>query len=197
MIPQMDSYIAHLKKCLNNIHKVIKKANDILCNISQPAVCSEVLLSSRGTDYISGVLEVYRVSKRMEGGMAMHNIEPNGLRIMFRDIELTWNNLQAFLAMCPCILQKLPPPSVLNCTTATPHLDTNPCLSRCCGICLLEGLNEEQIPEEPADSLQEHKGHLYHSSCANFWLNCVDSTLPVLSCHSSCPFCIQQKNEIL
>ncbi|KAE8635413.1 hypothetical protein XENTR_v10002612 [Xenopus tropicalis] len=192
----MDSYITHLKRCLKNIHRVIKKANDILCSISQPSVCSEVLLSARGTDYISGVLEVYKVSKRMEGGMAMHNIEPDGLQIMFRDIDLTWNNLQAFLSMCPCMLQKLPSPLVLNCTTATRHSETAPCLRRCCGICLLERPNEEQIIKEPADSLQMHKGQPYHSSCANFWLNCVDLELPVLSCHSFCSFCTQQKNEI-
>ncbi|KAM4808191.1 LOW QUALITY PROTEIN: synergin gamma-like [Rhinophrynus dorsalis] len=140
----MDSYTAHLMKCLRHIHRVIKMANDILSSISQPSVCSEVLLSSRGTDYIQGLLEVYRVSKRIEGGMTTLNISTEELYLILRDIELSWNNLQAFLSVCPCVLQRL-------------------------------------LLAESTDSMLMYESHLYHPSCANFWLHFVDSTSFVLS----------------
>lgn len=56
---------------------------------------------------IAGVIEVYRVSKRMEGGMKTFSIDCERLHLVLRDIELAWNNLQAFLSMCPSVLQKL------------------------------------------------------------------------------------------
>ncbi|XP_071998141.1 synergin gamma-like isoform X2 [Engystomops pustulosus] len=155
-----DACTAHLKTCLQNIHKVIQRANEILCGISQPSVCSEVLLSSRGADYISGVVEVYRLSKRMEGGMRTHNMDCERLRFVLRDIELSWNNLQAFLSICPSLLQTLFPPDVKNC-------------------------------------MINIGGRSYHTSCANFWLHCVDPILPVPTCHSSCSACVKLNKDEL
>ncbi|XP_063820354.1 synergin gamma-like isoform X5 [Pseudophryne corroboree] len=175
---------------------VIQKANEILCSISQPSVCSEVLQSTRGTDYISGVVEVYRVSKRMEGGMRTHNIDCERLRLLLRDIELSWNNLQAFLSMCPSVLQKLPSLSALGCEVEETTSDSNFCLQRCCGVCLLESL-EEEFASEPKSCMLNFGGLSYHPSCANFWLNCVDAHLPVLSCHSNCFSCLKLKEDAL
>ncbi|XP_063820351.1 synergin gamma-like isoform X2 [Pseudophryne corroboree] len=176
--------------------QVIQKANEILCSISQPSVCSEVLQSTRGTDYISGVVEVYRVSKRMEGGMRTHNIDCERLRLLLRDIELSWNNLQAFLSMCPSVLQKLPSLSALGCEVEETTSDSNFCLQRCCGVCLLESL-EEEFASEPKSCMLNFGGLSYHPSCANFWLNCVDAHLPVLSCHSNCFSCLKLKEDAL
>ncbi|KAM9330918.1 synergin gamma-like [Gastrophryne carolinensis] len=153
----LDTCAAHLKTCLRNIHKVIQKANEILCSISQPSVCREVLRSSKGLDYISGVVEVYRVSKRVEGGMKMFNINCERSQRLLRDIELDWNNLQAFLSMCPSVFQ------ILVASTT---------------------------------GMVDFEGRPYHPSCANFWLNCVDSSLPVLSCHSNCSVCVKLKTDL-
>ncbi|XP_073414391.1 synergin gamma-like isoform X2 [Dendrobates tinctorius] len=139
----LDTCTAHLKTCLQNIHKVIQKANEILSSISQPSVCSEVLLSSQGADYISGVVEVYRLSKRMEGGMRARNMDCERLRLVLRDIELSWNNLQAFLSICPSLLQTLPSQSALDSAAETASSDPGPCLQSCCGVCLLDKPVEE------------------------------------------------------
>ncbi|KAG9487839.1 hypothetical protein GDO78_007567, partial [Eleutherodactylus coqui] len=124
---------------------VIQKANEILCSISQPSVCSEVLLSSRGADYISGVVEVYRLSKRMEGGMKTHNIDCERLGFILRDIELSWNNLQAFLSICPSLLLALPSQSVLDYAAEGVFSDLSPCLQSCCGVCLMDRPVEEDV----------------------------------------------------
>ncbi|XP_040201185.1 synergin gamma-like isoform X3 [Rana temporaria] len=174
---------------------VIQKANEMLCGISQPSVCSEVLMSSRGAEYISGVIEVYRVSKRMEGGMKRFSIDCERLQLAFRDIELAWNNLQAFMSMCPSILQKLPAPSAFDYEAKAMTSDSSLCLQRCCGVCLLERLDQQASPE-PIGNMLQFGGRSYHPSCANFWLHCVDSSLPVLSCRSNCSACVKLKEEI-
>ncbi|XP_029426793.1 synergin gamma-like isoform X2 [Rhinatrema bivittatum] len=186
----MESDIAQLKKCLENIYKVIRKANDILCSMSQPSVCSEVLHSSQGTMYIAGVLEVYRVSKRVEGGMKKVNITSDMLQRRLRDIELAWNNLQAFFSLCPAVLQMLPSESALDCRILPAVPDSAQCLySACCGICLT------QLPRitDGLLTLQEdwltHEGCHYHTSCANFWLNCVDPKLPISSFQTNEDLC--------
>ncbi|XP_077318229.1 synergin gamma-like isoform X2 [Lithobates pipiens] len=163
---------------------VIQKANEILCGISQPSVCSEVLMSSRGAEYISDVIEVYRVSKRMEGGMKSFSIDCERLQLVLRDIELAWNNLQAFLSMCPSVLQKLPAPSAFDYEAKEMTSDSRLCLQRCCGVCLLERLDQQASPE-PIGNMLQFGERSYHPSCANFWLHCVDSSLPVLSCRMS------------
>ncbi|XP_077148087.1 synergin gamma-like isoform X3 [Ranitomeya variabilis] len=186
----LDTCTAHLKTCLQNIHKVIQKANEILSSISQPSVCSEVLLSSQGADYISGVVEVYRLSKRMEGGMRARNIDCERLRLVLRDIELSWNNLQAFLSICPSLLQTLPSQSALDSAAEGASSDPSPCLQSCCGVCLLDKPVEE-FPSEVRSGMLDIGGRAYHPSCANFWLHCVDSTLPILACHSNCSACVK------
>ncbi|KAM3939079.1 synergin gamma-like [Leptodactylus fuscus] len=192
----LDACTAHLKTCLKNIHQVIQKANEILCSISQPSVCSEVLQSSRGADYISGVVEVYRLSKRMEGGMRTRNIDCERLRLVLRDIELSWNNLQAFLSICPSLLQALPSQSALEDVAEGVFSDSSPCLQSCCGVCLLDR-SVEKLSSEEKNCMINIGGRLYHPSCANFWLHCVDSTLPNLACHSNCSACVKLNKDEL
>nr|XP_033812544.1 synergin gamma-like isoform X2 [Geotrypetes seraphini] len=157
--------------------QVIRRANDILCSMSQPSICSEVLHSSQGSTYISGVLEVYRVSKRVEGGMRTLNITSEMLQHSLRDIELSWNNLLAFLSLCPTVLQMLPPVSTLDCRVPEPVSSLVQCSAHC-GICLTQiPSTTEALPVTQEDWLT-HKGCHYHTSCANFWLNCVDPELP-------------------
>ncbi|XP_055511534.1 synergin gamma-like isoform X3 [Leucoraja erinacea] len=135
----MEGKVHHLQKCLDGIYKVIRSANDILCGISQPSVCSEVLQSPQGVAYISGVNEVYKVAKRVEGGMKSLNIDNQNLHNRLRDIELTWNNLQAFFSFSPTILQMLSSELTPVCSPAT---DSENGPIRTCGVCLFRTGNE-------------------------------------------------------
>ncbi|CAI5797590.1 Uncharacterized protein PODLI_1B031967 [Podarcis lilfordi] len=136
----MNSEAAHLMRCLQQIHKVFINANEILAGISQPSVCSEVLLSAPGTAYMLGLSEVYRVSKRLEEGMKARKAESEALLHCLRKVDLAWNNLLSFLAFGHSVFQML-----------------------------VSSGNSDPIMYE---------GSCYHASCANFWLNCVDATLP-------------------
>lgn len=164
-----------LKRCLDSSHKVIQEANGILCGISHPSVCSEVLLSSQGSAYIAGVTEVYRVAKRIESGMKSLNLEDETLKDILRNIEFGWHNLQAFLSFSPSVLQKLP--SAFNLDYLLNDLEHSLADSQNgnCGVCLLK------IPpstEATYETVVGYHGCLYHTTCANFWLNCVENHLP-------------------
>ena len=51
--------------------------------------------------------------------------------------------------------------------------------STCCGVCLID-VNIAKIRNRNTSQL-EYGGHVYHSVCANLWVNCVDSSLPALA----------------
>ncbi|XP_033901692.2 synergin gamma-like [Acipenser ruthenus] len=169
----MDSSIHTLQRCLENICKVIRKANDVLCGISHPSVCSEVLLSDQGKSYISGVVEVYKVSKRVEGGMRTHGFVNEALQRSVKDIELLWNNLQAFLTFSPAVLQTLPTEAYLNGLVDVPQPDLQ---YECCGVCQSQVSMETEVASDK--DILSYNECRYHTSCANFWLNCVDLNLP-------------------
>uniref|UniRef100_A0A4W3HQ46 Synergin gamma-like n=1 Tax=Callorhinchus milii TaxID=7868 RepID=A0A4W3HQ46_CALMI len=176
----MEAKIRTLQRCLDCINKVIRNANDILCDISQPSVCSEVLLSSQGTAYISGVTEVYRVAKRVEGGIKARGISDEMLQQSLRDIEIAWNNLQAFLSFSPPVLRMLPSESTFDCSGETAMAGSENAQAESCGVCLLSilpGFNGLKH----AENLLTYQGGHFHASCANLWLNCVDSNLPALT----------------
>uniref|UniRef100_A0A8C8RE43 Synergin gamma C-terminal domain-containing protein n=1 Tax=Pelusios castaneus TaxID=367368 RepID=A0A8C8RE43_9SAUR len=132
----MDAEIAQLTRCLRHVHKVIEQANEILSCISQPSVCSEVLLSAAGTAYISGLAEVYRVSKRVERGMKTRKGGSEQMQPSLREVDLAWNNLQAFLSLSPTVLQKLLSEPSLGSEIHSPGPDSAP--DEVCGICLTE-----------------------------------------------------------
>ncbi|XP_067406298.1 synergin gamma-like [Emydura macquarii macquarii] len=171
----MDSEIAQLTRCVQHVHKVIDQANEILSCISQPSVCSEVLLSPAGTAYIWGLAEVYRVSKRVERGMETRKGASELLQPSLREVDLAWNNLQAFLSLCPTVLQRLLSEPSWGGEIHSPGPDSAP--DKVCGVCLTEVKGSPEALLGNSDPIFYQDSH-YHASCANFWLNCVDSSLP-------------------
>uniref|UniRef100_A0A8C6Y829 Synergin gamma C-terminal domain-containing protein n=1 Tax=Naja naja TaxID=35670 RepID=A0A8C6Y829_NAJNA len=171
----MNSSTTHLIRCLQQIHKVIGKANEILAGISQPSVCREVLLSAPGTAYIWGLSEIYQISRRLRDAVSARKLTSELISQTLHEVDLAWNNLLSFLVFGHSAFQALLLP---------PRPVSEPCvrlakseLNHVCGICLTEINQEPQVPSGNLDPVL-HQGLFYHVSCANFWLNCVDSTLP-------------------
>jgi hypothetical protein len=55
----------------------------------------------------------------------------------------------------------------------------------CCGVCLMDVRSNVKTDSGRNTSQLEYGGHVYHSVCANLWVNCVDSSLPALATGSS------------
>jgi hypothetical protein len=56
----------------------------------------------------------------------------------------------------------------------------------CCGVCLVDVRSGTKTDSGRNTSHLEYGGQIYHSVCANLWVNCVDSSLPALAVGRSC-----------
>uniref|UniRef100_A0A2K5LNT2 Synergin gamma n=1 Tax=Cercocebus atys TaxID=9531 RepID=A0A2K5LNT2_CERAT len=179
---EMRRYAYEWQRCLG----VIKKANDTLNGISSSSVCTEVIQSAQGMEYLLGVVEVYRVTKRVELGIKATAVCSEKLQQLLKDIDKVWNNLIGFMSLA----------------TLTPDensLDFSSCMLRpgiknaqelACGVCLLNvdsrsrkkpDLSHISAFNSETDSFKlAYGGHQYHASCANFWINCVEPKPPGL-----------------
>ncbi|KAM6463574.1 synergin gamma isoform 7-T8 [Liasis olivaceus] len=188
-VEESERYAYEWQRCLESALQVIKKANDILNGISSSSVCTEVIQSVQGMEYLLGVVEVYRVTKRVELGIKATAVCSEKLQLLLKDIDKVWNNLIGFMSLAAL-------------TPDENSLDFSSCMLRpgiknaqelACGVCLLNVNSRSKAKEMP---LEEHPreafnsetdsfklaygGHQYHASCANFWINCVEPKPPGL-----------------
>ncbi|XP_038615536.1 synergin gamma isoform X6 [Tachyglossus aculeatus] len=189
-VEESERYAYEWKRCLGSALEVIKKANDTLNGISSSSVCTEVIQSAQGMEYLLGVVEVYRVTKRVELGIKATAVCSQSLQQLLKDIDKIWNNLIGFMSLA----------------TLTPDensLDFSSCMLRpgiknaqelACGVCLLNVDSRSRKEEKPAEEHPNKQafnsetdnfklaygGHQYHASCANFWINCVEPKPPGL-----------------
>ncbi|KAL6074177.1 hypothetical protein STEG23_025660, partial [Scotinomys teguina] len=188
-VEENERYAYEWQRCLRSALDVIKKANDTLNGISSSAVCTEVIQSAQGMEYLLGVVEVYRVTRRVELGIKATAVCSEKLQQLLKDIDKVWNNLIGFMSLA----------------TLTPDensLDFSSCMLRpgiknaqelACGVCLLNVDSRSRREEKPAEEQPKkafnsetdsfklaYGGHQYHASCANFWINCVEPKPPGL-----------------
>uniref|UniRef100_A0A673KR04 Synergin gamma-like n=1 Tax=Sinocyclocheilus rhinocerous TaxID=307959 RepID=A0A673KR04_9TELE len=156
---------------------VITTANNTLNGISSSTVCTEVIQSAQGMEYLLGVVEVYRVTKRVELGIKATAVCSEKLQELLKDISRVWNNLMGFM-------------SLANLTPDESSLDFSSCILRhgiknakelACGVCLLNVDSRSKAFNSETDNFKlMYGGHQYHASCANFWINCVEPKPPGL-----------------
>ncbi|XP_036882931.1 synergin gamma isoform X14 [Manis javanica] len=176
-VEENERYAYEWQRCLGSALDVIKKANDTLNGISSSSVCTEVIQSAKGMEYLLGVVEVYRVTKRVELGIKATAVCSEKLQQLLKDIDKVWNNLIGFMSLA----------------TLTPDensLDFSSCMLRpgiknaqelACGVCLLNVDSRSRAFNSETDSFKlSYGGHQYHASCANFWINCVEPKPPGL-----------------
>nr|XP_060612988.1 synergin gamma isoform X4 [Anolis sagrei ordinatus] len=188
-VEESERYAYEWQRCLESALQVIKKANDTLNGISSSSVCTEVIQSAQGMEYLLGVVEVYRVTKRVELGIKATAVCSEALQLLLKDIDKVWNNLISFMSLAAL-------------TPDDNSLDFSSCMLRpgiknaqdlACGVCLLNVNSRSKKEEKPADDRPReafnsetdnfklaYGGHQYHASCANFWINCVEPKPPGL-----------------
>uniref|UniRef100_A0A3Q1JCZ6 EH domain-containing protein n=1 Tax=Anabas testudineus TaxID=64144 RepID=A0A3Q1JCZ6_ANATE len=189
-VEESERYAYEWQRCLESALEVITKANNTLNSISSSSVCTEVIQSAQGMEYLLGVVEVYRVTRRVELGIKATAVCSEKLQQLLKDISRVWNNLMGFMS-----LAKLAPDES--------SLDFSSCILRhgiknakelACGVCLLNvearSKNKEEstigrlfkraFNSETDNFKLLYGGHQYHASCANFWINCVEPKPPGL-----------------
>ncbi|XP_067866582.1 synergin gamma isoform X3 [Heterodontus francisci] len=187
-VEENERYAYEWQRCLESALQVIRKASDTLNGISSSTVCSEVIQSTQGMEYLLGVIEVYRVSKRVELGIKATAVCNEKLQLLMKEIEKIWSSLMIFMSLTPL-------------TPDENSLDFSSCILRpgiknakelACGVCLLNvdsrSKEEENLEDHPKQAFNSESdnfklsygGHQYHASCANFWINCVEPKPPGL-----------------
>ncbi|XP_074535012.1 synergin gamma isoform X9 [Halichoeres trimaculatus] len=176
-VEESERYAYEWQRCLESALEVITKANNILNGISSSTVCTEVIQSAQGMEYLLGVVEVYRVTRRVELGIKATAVCSEKLQQLLKDISRVWNNLMGFMS-----LAKLAPDES--------SLDFSSCILRhgiknakelACGVCLLNVDARSKAFNSETDNFKLlYGGHQYHASCANFWINCVEPKPPGL-----------------
>uniref|UniRef100_A0A670JZ33 Synergin gamma n=1 Tax=Podarcis muralis TaxID=64176 RepID=A0A670JZ33_PODMU len=166
-VEESERYAYEWQRCLESALQVIKKANDTLNGISSSSVCTEVIHSAQGMEYLLGVVEVYRVTKRVELGIKATAVCSEKLQLLLKDIDKVWNNLISFMSLAAL-------------TPDENSLDFSSCMLRpgiknaqelACGVPLTRETDNFKLA---------YGGHQYHASCANFWINCVEPKPPGL-----------------
>ncbi|XP_038830284.1 synergin gamma-like isoform X7 [Salvelinus namaycush] len=176
-VEESERYAYEWQRCLESAVQVIIKANNTLNSISCSTVCTEVIQSAQGMDYLLGVVEVYRVTKRVELGIKATAVCSDKLQQLLKDISRVWNNLMGFM-------------SLANLAPDESSLDFSSCILRhgiknakelACGVCLLNVDSRSKAFNSETDNFKlPYGGHQYHASCANFWINCVEPKPPGL-----------------
>ncbi|XP_070983692.1 synergin gamma-like isoform X13 [Oncorhynchus clarkii lewisi] len=176
-VEESERYAYEWQRCLESAVQVIINANNTLNSISCSTVCTEVIQSAQGMEYLLGVVEVYRVTKRVELGIKATAVCSEKLQQLLKDISRVWNNLMGFM-------------SLANLAPDESSLDFSSCILRhgiknakelACGVCLLNVDSRSKAFNSETDNFKlPYGGHQYHASCANFWINCVEPKPPGL-----------------
>ncbi|KAM9292311.1 synergin gamma-like [Gastrophryne carolinensis] len=176
-VEESERYAYEWQRCLERALQVIKKANDALNGISSSTVCTEVIRSSHGMEYLLGVIEVYRVTKRVELGIKSTAVCSEKLQHLLKEIDKIWNNLIGFMSLAAL----MPDESALDFASCMLRPGIKNAQELACGVCLLNVDSRSKAFNSDTDHFKlSYGGHQYHASCANFWINCVEPKPPGL-----------------
>ncbi|XP_061682599.1 synergin gamma isoform X10 [Syngnathoides biaculeatus] len=176
-VEESERYAYEWQRCLESALEVITKANDTLNGISSSSVCTEVILSAQGMEYLLGVVEVYRVTRRVELGVKATAVCSEKLQQLLKDISRVWNNLTSFMSLAKLV----PDESSLDFASCVLRHGIKNAKELACGVCLLNVDSRSKAFNSETDNFKlAYGGHRYHASCANFWINCVEPKPPGL-----------------
>jgi len=144
---------------LSEILKLIESTRDTFDNIISEELKAEVISSDQGKTYLMNLSEVHKVYKRVSNsyGKKLNSEEENSgaeeVGQFCDEIDRDWRRIEEHCELYS-IFENMEKGSVVNETV--------------CGICLQPGAN------------LLYCGTSYHSGCANYWVNCVNDSLPNL-----------------
>ncbi|XP_024911059.1 synergin gamma isoform X5 [Cynoglossus semilaevis] len=132
-VEESERYAYEWQRCLEGALEVISKANNILNSISSSSVCTEVIQSAQGMEYLLGVVEVYRVTRRVELAIKATAVSSEKLQQLLTDISRIWNNLMGFMSLA----KLAPDESSLDFSSCVLRHGIKNAKELACGVCLL------------------------------------------------------------
>lgn len=164
----LDAPHSDWNRCLESCCKLVSDAVNVFNNIVNPKVCEEVIQSEEGSEFIENVAEVYRVACRVASSAANFGLIQDDTTKLVEQVRKEWKNLIRYFEDTDIKVEDL------RCNEQ--RLDSER-IAVACGVCLLD---VEGDTDQCTTYKLSYGGRQYHTTCANFWINCVDSLLPAV-----------------
>ncbi|XP_034182786.1 uncharacterized protein LOC117605495 [Osmia lignaria lignaria] len=145
------------KQYMESCVLLLQVAANIFTNISSEIVLNEVLNSAQGYNFLCNLAEVAAVCRRVNFSYKEMDINIIGFDELLMDIDRIWAEMEPFYANIPIV-------------TELPAWPLHQGEAICCSLCLTIITSGGVVYNE----------NNYHVTCANLWLNCVNSQLPVM-----------------
>ena len=162
-------------KISNAIHQVLKQSLDIFSDVTDKELKDEILDAQETEKFMFNLIQVFRVFKRVRISYENTNQNtPEAIEDIFDTIESVWRSiLKQFVSKSSLI----PNNSLWDFSDCIP--DSLSSSDNCCGICHLS-LNKtsKEINSNLVETVITYQSASYHSICINFWINCVNESLP-------------------
>ncbi|XP_043526752.1 synergin gamma-like [Frieseomelitta varia] len=145
------------KQYMESCVLLLQVAANIFTNINSELVLHEVLNSAQGYNFLCNLAEVAAVCRRVNFSYKEMDINIIGFDELLMDIDRIWAEMEPFYANIPIV-------------TELPAWPLHQGEAICCSLCLTVITSGRAMYNE----------NNYHVTCANLWLNCVNSNLPVM-----------------
>ncbi|XP_076233188.1 uncharacterized protein LOC143178421 [Calliopsis andreniformis] len=145
------------KQYMESCVLLLQVAANIFTSISSELVLHEVLNSAQGYTFLCNLAEVAAVCRRVNFSYKEMDINITGFDELLMDIDRIWAEMEPYYANIPIV-------------TELPAWPLHQGETICCSLCLTVITSGRVVYNE----------NNYHVTCANLWLNCVNSHLPVL-----------------
>ncbi|XP_006560546.1 synergin gamma [Apis mellifera] len=145
------------KQYMESCVLLLQIAANIFTNINSELVLHEVLNSAQGYNFLCNLAEVAAVCRRVNFSYKEMDINIIGFDELLMDIDRIWAEMEPFYANIPIV-------------TELPAWPLHQGEAICCSLCLTVITSGRVVYNE----------NNYHVTCANLWLNCVNSNLPVM-----------------
>ncbi|GAA55662.1 Synergin gamma [Clonorchis sinensis] len=163
-------------RCLTQCLQVLNASLDSLSVLSSQSERDEFSSTPEGHEFFLDLFEVYRIAQRVTESASRYGLWTPELRSQASQLRMSFQNHAQWVT--PTDLKSrfdiLVQASLLDGCTILP-VRTN---SSYCGVCLDTFCPDSASTE--ADNVIPWAGRQYHASCANFWINRIQLSLPAL-----------------
>uniref|UniRef100_A0A0K2UMK9 Synergin gammalike [Oreochromis niloticus] n=1 Tax=Lepeophtheirus salmonis TaxID=72036 RepID=A0A0K2UMK9_LEPSM len=181
VIPSLkeENPLAKWLKLLCTCNKVLTTAGNTFNSIDDDGILNEVISSKKTSDYIVNLVEVYRVSNRIQKSFR-HVEEIDASVEMYGKIKEEFDGIDK--AWCS-LLMKVKTKETEDYFYSSLEQGRISCRRKDyshCGICCSYVTDYSGETAKWNNAFCKYGSRQYHSSCANLWINCVEITLPDL-----------------
>ena len=163
-------------KMSNAIHHVLKQSLDLFSSVIDKDIKDEVLDAQETEKFVLNLVQVFRVFKRLRISYeTINKSSSEDIDDIFESIESVWRTILKQFVSKSSLIPNNSLWDFSDCIINSSFSGDN----SFCGICHLS-LNKtsKEINSNLVETVITYQSTSYHSICINFWINCVNESLP-------------------